>query len=166
MFRSTCDAPGEVVGGFAQAMSGASLPAIGQIQTTSGSVIVTSASGAVVPANCGDVVRQHDTIETGADGYVGLVFNDGTAFNLSSDSRMVLSEFVYDPNGKSNSTLFGLSKGAFSFIAGKAAKASGLRIDTPVGRIRGGAESGGIGVLTLAGLTFSVMDQIQAASQS
>ena len=167
MFHSTCDAPGDkVAGDFAQAMSGAPFQAIGQIQTTSGSVTVTSASGAVVQANCGDFVCQHDTIETGADGNIGIIFNDGTAFNLSSNGRMVLSEFVYDPNGKSNSTLFSLSKGTFTFIPGKAAGASGLRIDTPVGRIRGSAREGGIGILTLAGLTFSVLDQIQAASQA
>src|SRR5215468_5049891 len=147
-------------------MGAAPHQAIGKIQTAIGSVTIMSASGAVVQAKVGDLVYQHDTIETGTDGKVGILFTDGTAFNLSSNARMVLNDFVYDPNGNSNSTLFGLSKGAFSFIAGKAAKASGLRIDTPVGRIRGGAESGGIGVLTLAGLTFSVMDQIQAASQS
>ena len=167
MFRSTCDAPGDkVAGGFAKAISGAPFPAIGQIRTTSGSVTVTSASGAVVQANCGDFVGQHDTIETGADGNVGIIFNDGTAFNLSSNGRMVLSEFVYDPTGESNSTLFSLSKGTFTFVPGKAAGSNGLRIDTPVGRIRGSAREGGIGILTLAGLTFSVMDQIQAASQS
>src|SRR5262249_53965532 len=62
--------------------------------------------------------------------------------------------------------LFSLSKGTFTFIPGKAAGAVGLMIDNPVGRIRGRAGEGGIGILTLAGLTFSVMDQIQAASQS
>jgi hypothetical protein len=100
VFHSTCDAPGDkVAGDFAQAMSGAPFQAIGQIQTTSGSVTVTSASGAVVQANCGDFVCQHDTIETGADGNIVIIFNDGTAFNLSSNGRMVLSEFVYDPRG-------------------------------------------------------------------
>jgi HAD superfamily hydrolase (TIGR01662 family) len=45
---------------------------------------------------------------------------------------MVLNEFVYDPNGKSNSTLFSLSKGTFTFIAGKVAKTGDMKIDTPV----------------------------------
>src|SRR5262249_33419666 len=61
---------------------------------------------------------------------------------------------------------FSLSNGTFTFVAGKLAKTGGLRIDTPVGRIRGTAQNGGIGTLTLAGLTFAVMDQIQAASRS
>jgi hypothetical protein len=45
---------------------------------------------------------------------------------------MVLNEFVYDPNGKSNSTFFSLSKGTFTFIAGKVAKTGDMKIDTPV----------------------------------
>ena len=73
---------------------------------------------------------------------------------------------MYDPKGESNSALFTFSKGTFTLIPGKAAGASGLRINTPVGRIRGSARESGIGILTLAGLTFSVMDEIQAASQS
>ena len=40
------------------------------------------------------------SVATGADGRVGISFTDGTAFNLSSNARMALSEFVYDPNGK------------------------------------------------------------------
>src|SRR5262249_53895254 len=73
-----------------------------------------------------------DVVQTGADGNVGITFTDGTAFNLSSNARMELNEFVYDPNGKSNSTLFSLSKGTFTFIAGKVAKTGEMKIDTPV----------------------------------
>ena len=114
----------------------------------------------------GDPVFQHDTIETAADGAVGITFSDGTAFNLSSNARMVVSEFVCVPNGTSNSALRSLVQGAFSFIAGKVAKTGGLRIDTPVARIRGTAQHGGMGILTLAALTFSVMKEIQAAGRS
>ena len=71
-------------------------------------------------------------VQTGANGRVGTTFTDGTAFDLSSNARMVLNEFVYDPNGKSNSTLFSLSKGTFTFIAGKVAKTGDMKIDTPV----------------------------------
>jgi hypothetical protein len=45
---------------------------------------------------------------------------------------MVLNEFVYDPNGKSNSTFFSLTKGTFTFVAGKVAKTGDMKIDTPV----------------------------------
>src|SRR5262245_62296531 len=45
-------------------------------------------------------------------------------------------------------------------------KAGGLRIDTPVARIRGAAQDGGIGILTLAALAFSTIREIQAASRT
>ena len=44
---------------------------------------------------------------------------------------MALNEFVYDPDGKSNSTLFNLTKGTFTFVAGKIAKTGDMKIDTP-----------------------------------
>jgi hypothetical protein len=45
---------------------------------------------------------------------------------------MALTEFVYDPNGNSNSSLLSLTKGTFTFVAGKIAKSGDMKIDTPV----------------------------------
>jgi hypothetical protein len=116
---------------------------IGKVVTATGSVTIEHANAVVVQANIpassgvgqtkvGDPVYKGDVVQTGADGKVGITFTDGTAFNLSSNARMVLNEFVYDPNGKSNSTLFSLSKGTFTFIAGKVAKTGDMKIDTPL----------------------------------
>src|SRR5262249_40358412 len=81
------------------------------------------------------------------------------------NARMALNEFVCGPNGTSNSALFSLNQGAFNFTTGKVAKSAGLTIDTPIARIRSTSQGRGIGALTLAALTFSVMDEIQAASR-
>ena len=116
---------------------------IGRVVTATGSVTIEHANAVVVQANIpvssgvgqtkvGDPVYKGDVVQTGADGKVGITFTDGTAFNLSSNARMVLNEFVYDPNGKSNSTLFSLTKGTFTFIAGKVAKTGDMKIGTPV----------------------------------
>jgi hypothetical protein len=168
VFRSASDAPGEegVVVGSAQGLAPTPLDAVGKIQTTIGSITIMRASGVVVQVNDGDLVYQGDVIETGADGAVGLTFTDGTAFNLSNNAGMMLNEFVYDPNGTSNSALFSLVQGAFTFIAGKVAKSGGLRIDTPFARIRGTAQDRGIGILTLAALTFAAIKEARAASRS
>src|SRR5262249_38706849 len=80
----------------------------------------------------GDLVYQGDVVQTGDDGRVGINFTDGTSFNLSSKARMALTEFVYDPNGKSNSTLFNLAAGTFTFVAGNIAKTGDMKVDTPV----------------------------------
>jgi hypothetical protein len=116
---------------------------IGKVVTATGSVTVEHANAVVVQANVtsgsgggatkiGDPVYRGDVVQTGADGKIGITFTDGTAFNLSSNARMVLNEFVYDPNGTSNSTLIILTKGTFTFIAGKVAKTGDMKIDTPV----------------------------------
>jgi hypothetical protein len=130
----------------AWAQTGSSAPAalaspIGKIVSTAGTVTVERASAAVVQASAssgsvpvkeGDFVYRGDVVLTGADGKVSLVFADGTAFNVSSNARMELSEFVYNPDGKSNSSLFSLLKGTFTFVAGKIAKTGSMTLDTPV----------------------------------
>jgi FecR-like protein len=80
----------------------------------------------------GDSVYKGDVLLTGADGAIGVVFSDGTALNLSKNARMVLNEFVYDPKGKANKSLFALGTGTFTLIAGKVAKSGDMKIDTPV----------------------------------
>jgi ethanolamine utilization microcompartment shell protein EutS len=135
--------------GPAQAQSDSARPAvsdlaskpIGKVVTATGSVTIEHASAMVIQANVagqagqtkvGDLVYLGDVVQTGADGRVGINFTDGTSFNLSSSARMALTEFVYDPNGKSNSTLFNLTKGTFTFVAGNIAKTGDMKIDTPV----------------------------------
>jgi hypothetical protein len=88
-------------------------------------------TGAGIQLKDGDLVYRGDTIQTAAESKASLAFADGTAFNVSSNARMVLNEFVYDPDSKSNSSLFSLAKGAFTFVAGKVAKTGSMKVDTP-----------------------------------
>lgn len=129
-----------VLSGSAQGQGGLETSPIGKIVTAKGSVTVEHTQAVVLQAaiaangvaKVGDFVYRGDVVQTAANGAVGIAFNDGTAFNLSSNARMVLNEFVYDPNGKSNSTLISLSKGTFTFVAGQVAKTGDMKIDTPV----------------------------------
>ena len=112
---------------------------IGKVVTATGSVtiehataVVTNVAGQAGHAKVGEFVYQGDVVQTGTDGRVGINFSDGTSFNLSSNARMALDEFVYDPNGKSNSTLISLTKGTFTFVAGNIAKTGEMKVDTPV----------------------------------
>ena len=114
---------------------------IGKVVTVAGSVNIEHVNAVVVQANVtsqpeptkvGDSVYLGDVVQTGADGKISITFTDDTAFNLSSNARMTLNDFVYDPNGKSNATLFNLTKGTFTFVAGKVAKTGDMKITTPV----------------------------------
>ena len=102
------------------------------IEHASAVVVQANISGQASQTKVGDVVYLGDVVQTGTDGRVGINFTDGTSFNLSSNARMALTEFVYDPNGKSNSSLLSLTKGTFTFVAGKIAKTGDMKIDTPV----------------------------------
>jgi hypothetical protein len=114
---------------------------IGKVVVASGSVTLEHAGAVVVQASTtgqagqakiGDLVYQGDAVATGADGKVGINFTDGSSFNLSNNARMVLDEFVYDPSSTSNASLFNLTKGTFTFVAGKVAKSGDMKVDTPV----------------------------------
>ncbi|MGF6305921.1 hypothetical protein ABIB82_000659 [Bradyrhizobium sp. i1.8.4] len=123
-----------------QAIQNSSAKLIGKVVAATGSVTIEHASAVVVQAalsdqlpqtKVGDLVYLGDVVQTGADGRVGINFTDGTSFNLSSNAKMAMTEFVYDPNGKSNSTLFKLANGTFTFVAGNIAKTGDMKIDTP-----------------------------------
>ena len=125
----------------AQNAQDVSIKPIGKVITSSGSVTVEHVNAVVVQAalgnqpgqaSVGDPIFLGDVLSTGADGRVGITFSDGTAFDLSSNARMVMTEFIYDPNSKANSSLLSLTKGTFTFVAGKIAKSGDMKVDTPV----------------------------------
>ena len=114
---------------------------IGKVVTATGSVKIERANAMVVLANVagqagqatvGDLVYLGDVVATGADGRVSINFTDGSSFNLSNNARMALDKFVYDPNGTSNSTLFNVTNGTLTFVAGKIAKTGDMKVGTPV----------------------------------
>jgi len=123
------------------AVQDASVKPIGKVISTAGSVTIEHITAVVVQAalsnqpgqaKVGDAIYLGDVLATGADGRVGITFTDGTAFDLSSNARMAMTEFIYDPNSKSNSSLMSLTKGTFTFVAGKIAKSGDMKVDTPV----------------------------------
>lgn len=114
---------------------------IGRVISVSGTVTVERTATAisqvvavdgVIRLREGDVVYRGDTLQSGADSKASLTFADGTAFNIGGNARMVLNEFVYNPDAQSNSSLFSLLKGTFTFVAGKIAKTGNMKVDTPV----------------------------------
>jgi hypothetical protein len=137
--------------GAAQAPAELDARPIGKVEKATGTARIEHAAAVVVQANLptsgigqakvGDLVYRGDVIQTGADGGLGVIFADGTAFNVSSNARMEVNEFVYDPKGNSNSALLSLTKGTFTFISGNIAHSGDMKVDTPIGTmgIRGTA---------------------------
>jgi hypothetical protein len=136
--------------GFAWGQS-AEITPIGKVLTTSGIARIEHSAAVIVEANLptsgnqeskvGDLIYRGDVIQTGPDGKLGIAFTDGSSFSVSSNARMEVNEFVYDPHGHSNSSLMSLTKGTFTFIAGDVAHTGSMKVDTPIGTmgIRGTA---------------------------
>ena len=123
------------------AVQNVSIKPIGKIVSATGSVTIEHVSAVVVQAalgsqpgqaKVGEAIYLGDILTTGANSKVAITFADDTAFDLSSNARMVMTEFVYDPNSNANSTLLSLTKGTFTFVAGKIAKSGDMKVDTPV----------------------------------
>jgi hypothetical protein len=126
------------------AVQDASAKPIGKVVSVKGVASIEHINAVVVQASLGnqpgatkvgDLIFLGDVVQTGADGKLAITFTDGTAFDLSSNARMVMNEFVYDPNSKTNSTVLSLTKGTFTFVAGKVAKTGDMKVETPVGTI-------------------------------
>ena len=114
---------------------------IGRVVAVTGSVSIEHAGAVVVQAKLGDpaaqvrtgdVVYLRDVVRTGADSRININFSDGSSFNLLSNARMTLDEYVYDPNGKSNASFYNLTRGTATFVAGQVAKTGDMKVDTPV----------------------------------
>lgn len=106
--------------------------AIGRVASVEGGATAFR-NGVPVVLNTGDVVLKGDVIQTVGNSTVGIVFGDGTTFNMSANARMVLSEFVYSPGGSANSSMINLVQGSFTFVAGKVAPTGDMKVGTPVG---------------------------------
>jgi hypothetical protein len=114
---------------------------IGKVVSAKGAVTIQRGNAVIVQAvlgnqagfaKAGDPIFVGDIVQTGRDGSVAIALKDDTAFNLSSNARMEMTKYIYDPEGDKNSTLLSLSKGTFSFVAGAVAKTGDMKIDTPV----------------------------------
>ncbi len=120
-------APGQ----YAQASAPTAAEAIGQVETVDGTSSVQRADGTVEDLGVGVKIFANDVIQTAADSTVSVTFVDGTIFSLTSNSRMIIDNLIYDPESNANSGGFNLVQGGFVFIAGQVAKTGGMDVSTP-----------------------------------
>ncbi|WP_314947632.1 VCBS domain-containing protein [Bradyrhizobium cosmicum] len=139
------------------------LQIIGIVQSALGYVTLTHEGGAATQVSIGDLVCRHDVIETAADAQIGIRLLDDTVFNVSSRAHIELREFASDSDDTSCSTVVAVTRGSFAFAAGRLANSGTLTVDTPLGSVRCRSYTTGFGILTIAALTFSMMQDARAA---
>jgi hypothetical protein len=119
-------------GQYAQAGPGQTADSIGKVESLEGSVSVQHADGTSQQLAVGDLVFQSDVIETGKSALVGVKLADGTLLTLQESGKLILSEFVFNPNGTDNSALLNVLEGTFSLLAGEVAPTGDMKIQTPI----------------------------------
>ena len=122
---------------IAQAAPGIGGEPIGQVETLAGTVVAIRTDGSRVELEVGDSIFQGDTLESGADGAIGVVLADQTTFSMAEDGQMGMDEMVYDPGTQEGSIAVSVLQGVFTFVSGEIAKADpdSMTLDTPVATI-------------------------------
>jgi hypothetical protein len=104
--------------------------AVGSVATLEGSATVTRA-GAITALKVGDPVFKGDILQTGADGALGVTFDDETTLHLSGNAQLTVDHFIYEEAGTNNSALFNIASGTLAFVASAVAKSGDMKIATP-----------------------------------
>lgn len=81
-----------------------------------------------------DEVQVRELLETVDQGSLHVRLRDDTMLRLGSASRVMVDEFVYDPDAGSSSLLARITKGVCRFVTGKAARRT-LEVTTPAATI-------------------------------
>jgi hypothetical protein len=118
-------------GQYAQATPAQSnAQAVGRVAVATGNATIVR-NGVAIAVHTGDAVLKGDVLQTGS-GTLGVTFNDGSTLNLTANARMVVNEFIYDPNGHANSEILSLVQGTFTAISGHVAHSGDMNVVTPV----------------------------------
>jgi hypothetical protein len=107
---------------------------VGSVKTAQG--LTTARRGAEnIPVREGTHLLLNDTLQTGADGSLGVILQDGTRVSLGPNSELKIDRFVYEPADGKFSLLLQLARGAMAYISGRIAQFSpqSVSVETPVG---------------------------------
>ncbi|OIQ50274.1 FecR protein [Pseudodesulfovibrio hydrargyri] len=110
--------------------------AVGTVKTVSGEAFVERL-GERLPASVGDYLLQGDTLITGKDSSMGVIFRDDTLLSLGPGSRVTIDTFVFDPTQDQLDFLTRVNKGTVQFISGQIAKLrpGAMAVETPLSTI-------------------------------
>ena len=114
-----------------------SFASIGEVKLHKGNAVIDRKDGdqgIQVEKNLG--VFSYDTVKTG-NGKVGIVFVDDTKVDITEHSKLLIDEFVYDPNTKTGSLSLKATLGTVRYASGQIAKNSkqNIKISTPTANI-------------------------------
>ena len=109
---------------------------IGDVILHEGNANIERTDGEDVDAEKDLDIFQYDTVKTGK-GKVAIGFIDDTRVDVTQHSKLIIDEFVYDPNTKTGSLSLKAALGTVRYASGQIAKTSptNVQIKTPTATI-------------------------------
>lgn len=104
-----------------KATSASSSPVIATVQKVNGVATIVR-QGQTISAKIGLEIWENDTLRTGPEGSIGVVFNDDTLLSLGPGSVLVVDEFVFAPNQGKFSIVIRMLKGTAAYLSGLISK--------------------------------------------
>ncbi|KJR97916.1 MAG: hypothetical protein VR65_22285 [Desulfobulbaceae bacterium BRH_c16a] len=114
----------------------ASAANVGSVKNSEGQAWIIRGE-AQIPAKAGESLMVNDIMKTDTDGAMGIIMQDDTIISMGPNSRMVLVDFVFQPEEGRFSMLTRFLKGTFTYISGTIAKLNpeSVKVETPVGMV-------------------------------
>lgn len=116
--------------------SAASDSEVARVKTFTGSASI-GRQEKTIPASREEKIFKGDTLRTGADGTLGIIFKDDTCLSLGPGSAVVIDEFLFAPAQGKFALVIRMIKGTAAYLSGVIAKLSpqSIRFETPVATV-------------------------------
>lgn len=109
---------------------------IGVVKTVKATASVTRGQQ-TIPATVGTKLLLNDTLQTGADSSLGLIFRDDSVLSMGPNSRVTLDQFLFTPVEGKLGFLFKIMHGTIAYLSGVIGRLSPstANFETPVATI-------------------------------
>ncbi len=121
---------------FLPVFSNASEFPVGSVNRLKGTASIVR-QNQVIPAQVGEKIYMMDSLKTGRDGSLGVIFKDDTLLSIGPQSEIIITEFLFSPTEGKLSIVTKLLKGTAIYLTGIIGKLSpgSVRFETPVANI-------------------------------
>ncbi len=121
---------------FFPCLSFASDATVGSIKTAKGTAYIIR-NGNQIAAETGTMVLRNDSLKTGSNGAISMIFRDDTLLSIGPNSELSIKEFLFSPGEGKLSFVARLLRGTAACISGMIGKLSpdSFRFETPVANI-------------------------------
>ncbi|RJQ84047.1 MAG: hypothetical protein C4519_05705 [Desulfobacteraceae bacterium] len=96
---------------------------VGRVAQIKGTVTIQRGSATLAVAK-DTLLKNEDTLSTGPDGSIGIVFDDETTLSLGPGSKLIVQEYAFDPDRSNFALVLQLLTGTAAYVSGLIAKLS------------------------------------------